>query len=860
MLHNILAQFGEARAFIVWKYVQFPNEPKPRKCPWGYNDRHQLGEVSALDPRQWMPPLMAADTVELRGADGIGVALTTDLAVCMIDLDNALQADGTWSDFALSVLARFPGAAVEISPSGRGLHIFFRYLAAVVEPHRTRTKGLPGLEVYTRDRFATLTGNGLIGDLNVDHTGALLQLIADYLPEKIGDKSDEWTDTPYDGWRGGGTDEQIINFLLNRRQSAAVAFGSAAPFAALWNADADILPQFFPPDSHKWPWNRSSADQALANHLSWATGFDCERTRQLMRASGLMRDKYDREDYLYNTILKAVGNKRREAEAKARGSLPPLPPDVNLPSIVAPVHNQTSEVMTLTGAPVTLPPLPAGALSAEQPIQLPSPSPLPPLPPGVLAPGADPAQSAESSPALTEYKAETGDAPYNPDAGKYLLIPEMERLFHNCVYVQDLNKIITPDGAMVDQNTFNNIHGGRQFQLTMDGKATKNAWEGYISNEVKRFPRVACTFFDPREQPHAIVERNGVLQYNSWSPVHVEMIEGDVTPFTNHLLKLWPYGVDAKLFEYYMAAAMQFKGVKFHWWPLLQGVEGNGKTFFSLVMKHCLGPRYVYFAKAKDIDNNFNSFLVGKLMLCFEDVYLTESKNSAWETLKPIITSEDQEIEFKGVDKTNREICANGLMNTNHRNALRKTPNDRRIGAFFGAQQTVSDLRRDGLDSAYFKRLYDWAEKEGGYSKIAHHLMHLDIPYHMNPATGLKRAPTTTSTEAMIVASRGSVEQEVIEAIDSGRDGFRGGWISSLALDHLLAEMGKTRQMPRAQRVDMLLALGYEPHPALPNGRVIQTLPDNTRPILFLKPEHPAFKLTPMEATQMYITDQRPIK
>ena len=46
---------------------------------------------------------------------------------------------------------------------------------------------------------------------------------------------------------------------------------------------------------------------ALCAHLAWWTGKDCERMARLLRASGLARDKHDREDYLQRTILRACG-------------------------------------------------------------------------------------------------------------------------------------------------------------------------------------------------------------------------------------------------------------------------------------------------------------------------------------------------------------------------------------------------------------------------------------------------------------------------------------------------------------------------------------------------------------------------
>ena len=89
--------------------------------------------------------------------------------------------------------------------------------------------------------------------------------------------------------------------------------------------------------------------------------------------------------------------------------------------------------------------------------------------------------------------------------------------------------------------------------------------------------------------------------------------------------------------------------------------------------------------------------------------------------------------------------------------------------------------------------------------------------------------------------SLGGVEQEIIEAIDEGRNGFAGGWISSMALDRLLDNLRATRTIPRNKRRELLGTLGYEWHPHLKNGRVNNAIiSEGGKPRLFIKDGHPA--------------------
>ncbi len=54
-----------------------------------------------------------------------GVGINISGKVGCIDVDDCVREDGSLTDIALAVLALFPNAWVEYSPSGTGLHIYF---------------------------------------------------------------------------------------------------------------------------------------------------------------------------------------------------------------------------------------------------------------------------------------------------------------------------------------------------------------------------------------------------------------------------------------------------------------------------------------------------------------------------------------------------------------------------------------------------------------------------------------------------------------------------------------------------------------------------------------------------------------
>jgi hypothetical protein len=223
-----------------------------------------------------------------------------------------------------------------------------------------------------------------------------------------------------------------------------------------------------------------------------------------------------------------------------------------------------------------------------------------------------------------------------------------------------------------------------------------------------------------------------------------------------------------------------------------------------------------------------------KLFYGVEDIYVPGSRRDVFEEIKPMITGDDLEIEGKGVDQISSDICGNFIFNSNHKDALIKTRNDRRICNFFTAQQYAADLVRDGMTNKYFQELYEWL-RAGGYAIVSELLHTWPIPDEFNPAGSCQRAPTTTATEEAITESLGNVEQEILEAVKQGLPGFAGGWVSSLALGTLLEEKRASNKIPHNKRKALMESLGFIQHPGLVDGRLNNTvLPDGGKPKLYI--------------------------
>lgn len=776
-LPDALTPMAAYRQFLLYKLVWDGVKEKFNKIPISPHTLQTYPKDSGWqkDPASVTDCQTAINAAALLGDEyGVGFIVTDKDPFFFVDLDNCLEADGaSWSPVANDIMARLPGAAIEVSQSGRGLHIFG---VGTAPDHGCKNVTL-GLEFYTEWRLAALTGTNAVGSASVDCTASLTSLVATYFPPKTATKDQTWTTTHVEGSTPPESDDDLIARAM-ASGGASNAFGGKAGFKDLWENNVAVLAANYPDDEGGREYDGSSADAALAQHLAFWTGNNCERIERLMWLSGLVREKWTvHKRYIGMTITRAA-------------SL------------------QTS--FYSAGAPDRVPVDPVNRV-------------------GVML-----------------------DGPKRREGWQFLSIDGQIELFNGCVYVQDAHKVFTPDGALLKPDQFKATYGGYVFQLedNASGKTTKNAWEAFTESQGIQYPIANSSCFRPAIASGALIEEEGRVLVNTYIPVEVNSQPGDVGPFLDHLRRLLPVEGDQAILLAFMAACVQHKGVKFQWTPLIQGTEGNGKTLFTRCVAAAIGARYTHLPMAAEIAEKFNEWLFRKLFIGVEDIYVPDNKKEVLEIIKPMITNSQHPMRAMQAAQVMGDNFANFIMNSNHKDAVRKTKNDRRFCIFYTAQQSAEDIVRHGMDGDYFPNLYNWLNG-GGYAYVANYLATYAIPIELNPAVeaGGKchRAPDTSSTDEAVTASMGGVEQEIMEAIEQGRPGFAGGWVSSMAVERLLDSLRMGRAIPHNKRRELMQGLGYDWHPALAktNGRVNNVVAlDGGKPRLFIKGGHIHANLT----------------
>ena len=315
-----LAPMAAYRQFIVYQLA--PSATRPGKTDKFPVHPITLRKHDAGDTATHLSAEEAIQAAQRAGPGyGVGFYFSKHDPFWFIDIDNCLV-DGAWSETAALLCRVFAGAAVEVSSSGRGLHLFG---TGAVPPHGTRDKAR-GLEFYTSGRFVALTGLHAQGNAAQDFTLLFPSFVSQWFPPGTEQATSAgWTTEPLPEWRGPTDDDELIRRAL-RSQSAGSAFNGKAAFADLWQANADVLATTYPPDPNSQEaYGASEADSALASQLLFWTGKNCERTKQLMLRSALAREKWNaREvDYLERTILAAASVVRAVCADKEK-TLPSL--------------------------------------------------------------------------------------------------------------------------------------------------------------------------------------------------------------------------------------------------------------------------------------------------------------------------------------------------------------------------------------------------------------------------------------------------------------------------------------------------------------------------------------------------------
>lgn len=129
--------------------------------------------ASSTDPATWTT---YSDARRSAVGSGLGFVLNGDGIICF-DLDGCIAPSGVVTPSALDLVRLAGDTYIEVSPSGRGLHIWGR--ATLLHGRRVSLRGQP-VEVYPSGRYITVTGHRFEGSQS--RLGDVSVVVAAVLP------------------------------------------------------------------------------------------------------------------------------------------------------------------------------------------------------------------------------------------------------------------------------------------------------------------------------------------------------------------------------------------------------------------------------------------------------------------------------------------------------------------------------------------------------------------------------------------------------------------------------------------------------------------------------------------------------
>jgi hypothetical protein len=227
----------------------------------------------------------------------------------------------------------------------------------------------------------------------------------------------------------------------------------------------------------------------------------------------------------------------------------------------------------------------------------------------------------------------------------------------------------------------------------------------------------------------------------------------------DHFKHLFRFERDWKLLLDWLAYIVQTRH-RVAWMPLIQGTEGDGKTFFAQMLQVVLGWENVAIVAGEALEEHYNHYMEGALLVFFEEVRLhSTNRYAALNRMKPWITN--KVINIRKMQHGTYQIVntASLLAATNHKDAVPAGQNDTRYFPLFSRWQTKTAIDRFVRENPnYYTDLYGTLDHAGALRKW---LLDYKISDAFNPHA---RAPESSYRAEMLSLSE-SEEDEAFTAI-----------------------------------------------------------------------------------------------
>lgn len=781
-LHDALGGMRNIPQWFLWRLVWNEAKQKYEKTPCPLNGAE--ARIDASLPHNWSSYESAR--AALREGFALGFWMTADCGYWFLDIDNCIDAQGVMTDLAAGMLAAFPGALQEFSSSRRGVHVIGRFGGAV-PAHSCRHNPM---EFYTAERGIAFGLDGIAtGSADAVYDEGVACLVRDWFPPKLVAEGG-WTRRSE--WRGPEDDDELVRRMLASRPSAAAVFGGKASVQQLWAGEVE---------------KNSEHDMALCAHLAFWTGCDGDRMERLLWKSGMVRDKWrDHRTYLSMTISAACNSTETVYVERERALVTLGESSLGGDGMTALLDLVASATSPEDMLDRVIPAVQGHRLNAMQVERL--------------------AKSANKLLDLWDAKLPIGRlrALLSPPAVR-ALDDAPEWINHYC-YVQSCDK-------------FYNITNGAE--ISMLGFAAEYTRCMPMKDNGQRENPVDWAFnhwgmrtvhrMEYRPDQPAYFSVEGLEFVNTYNPASVpacaseysEAGSAGILAFQHHLFDMCGRRPDVYMqVLYWMAHNVQKPGVKIRWSPLFKGVQGDGKTLVSTVLKAAMGSRNVKITGNATLNANggFTDWAMGAALNIIEEIRIVgPERHKLYNFTKEFVSNDVVNINAKGGRTYTTTNTTNHWANSNYNDAIPLAEDDRRWLIVFTPWASLPEMYDYcGITSETWKQRTDmidtlWRQCPG---EVRTWFLSMKIDATFNKDGSAMHTPERL---AMIATSSDDMDDIAKDIIEEGTTpGVTRNVISSSLLIQALRIRGTmaNQEVPKGMAVNYLLTrLGYSKHPKM---------------------------------------------
>lgn len=367
------------------------------------------------------------------------------------------------------------------------------------------------------------------------------------------------------------------------------------------------------------------------------------------------------------------------------------------------------------------------------------------------------------------------------------------------------------DRSSVNRIAFNSVNARHLISPgdRLEGKATPEQSAADLALNLYQIPTVYNRMYMPGLPD--LYEYKGVPYINSYTDAMIPELPAELSPvhqaaidiFLGHFVHLVENERDRTIFLDWIAYVVQNPGQRINWAILLQGAEGDGKSFFRDMLERVMGGN-VNGINGTALEEKYNSWAEGAILCFVEDVRLHgNNRFDAVNKLKPMITNTMVSIRRMNTNSYEVVNTMNYMATSNLKDAVPVTDEDSRFFPIFTRFQTPEALERFKLDNPnYYRQLYGLTNDEEFAGAIRYYLLNHQFSMHFDPKA---RAPRSSYKEEMILLNRSEEQNALRDALEESTfDDFCALLLDSTKIPDMF--MGSDALPPKGKSLNRLLS------------------------------------------------------